>query len=48
MEKEIEFLTKKLSNSSFVDKAPAAVVDKTRQTLQEQKVLLEKTQNFLA
>lgn len=33
-EKEIEFISKKLSNGNFVSKAPAAVVDQQRQKLE--------------
>ena len=33
-EKEIEFISKKLSNENFVSKAPAAVVDQQRQKLE--------------
>ncbi len=36
-EKEIEFISKKLSNENFVSKAPAAVVDQQRQKLEAAK-----------
>ena len=36
-EKEIEFVSKKLSNENFVSKAPAAVVDQQRQKLEAAK-----------
>ncbi|MBF0274097.1 MAG: valine--tRNA ligase [Nitrospinae bacterium] len=47
IEKEIEFLSKKLSNKSFVDKAPQSVVDKTQRSLEEQQTLLKKVSSYL-
>ncbi len=46
--KEIAFLEKKLSNRNFVDKAPESVVARTRDSLKEQQIILEKIEKFLA
>ena len=44
LEKDLSRIQGKLSNSSFVDKAPAAVVAKERDKLQAQQQALEKLQ----
>jgi valyl-tRNA synthetase len=46
-QKEYEGVEKKLANPNFVDKAPAAVVEKERSKLSENKIALEKLQEQL-
>ena len=44
LEKELQRIEGKLNNPAFVDKAPAAVVDKEREKLQSQQQALAKLQ----
>jgi valyl-tRNA synthetase len=46
--KDIELFTKKLSNKSFVDKAPKAVVEKDTARLEELKAMRDKLEQSLA